>query len=227
MFKIIKSDLSRFNFPVAIIVTVSIFFGAFFITSALSQQAVPSNSVASSQSQPATITNDVTVQGDVADGTTDSGNTVKTGGVYNSTLPNYSANARVHWQFTQHGAAITAKMAPDNVVVATSGVVANTIASATLPAAVGKTTYISGFQVTADGATSAACTGFQVTGTLNSQLNYVFCWPAGVTTPATPLIVNFDPPLPATAANTTISVSVPAAGAGNTGTAVNAFGFQQ
>ncbi|WP_283807294.1 hypothetical protein [Bradyrhizobium sp. Tv2a-2] len=41
-----------------------------------------------------------------------------------------------------------------------------------------------------------------------------------------PLDVQFNPPLPASAANTAITVSCPSLGSGNTNNSVNVYGYQ-
>ena len=111
-------------------------------------------------------------------------------------------------------------------VTAASGNQANAVATATLPAAAGKTTYITGFQLTAAGATAAAVVSATVTGTISGTLTYTFVFPAGATAAAQPLVVEFPEPVPSSAVNTAIVVSLPAGGAGNTNAAVNAQGFQ-
>lgn len=107
-----------------------------------------------------------------------------------------------------------------------SGNVADAAAVATLPAAAGKTTTISGFTLSASGATA----GLPVVATVTDgtwTLDYIFVFPAGVLVSATPLSVVFNPPLPASAPDTTIVVTLPAGGAGNTNAAASATGFQQ
>lgn len=112
-------------------------------------------------------------------------------------------------------------------IAATSGNVANATATATLAGAAGKTTYISGFQVYGTGATAAAVVSCTVTGIVGPvTFTYPYAAVAGVAVANTPLNVTFDPPLPASAANTAIVVSCPALGAGNTNNAVNANGFR-
>lgn len=107
-----------------------------------------------------------------------------------------------------------------------SGNVANASAVATLAAGgAGVTTWISGFTVTAAGATAAANVQVTVAGLLGGSRVYVFTFPAGAAVAAQPLNVQFPAPLPASAVNTAITVTVPAAGAGNTHTAVVATGF--
>jgi hypothetical protein len=111
-------------------------------------------------------------------------------------------------------------------ITADSGNVANATATATLAAVAGKTTYITGFQVTASGATAASVVTVTVTGVVTGTLHYTFVAPAGATAAAQPLIVPFPEPVPASAANQTIAVSLPALGAGNTNATVTAQGFQ-
>lgn len=110
-------------------------------------------------------------------------------------------------------------------VSASSGNVTNAAAVATLAAVASKTNYLSGFQITAAGATAAACVNATVVGLLGGTRTYTFCAPAGVAVGATPLVVNFSPPLPASATNTAIVVTLPALGAGNTNAAASAQGY--
>ncbi|MBV9520231.1 MAG: hypothetical protein JO068_19165 [Hyphomicrobiales bacterium] len=112
-------------------------------------------------------------------------------------------------------------------VTAASGNVAAAAAIATLPAAQGLTTFISGFEITASGATSASCVNATVAGLVSGSLTYTFCVPAGVTAEAPALIVNFNPPVPAASVNTAITVTLPSLGAGNTNATVATHGFQQ
>jgi hypothetical protein len=108
---------------------------------------------------------------------------------------------------------------------ATAGAMVATIASAA-----GRTAYITGFDVTGTGATSGVGINVTITGlatAAGTTLNYGLQIPAGVTVAMTGggLFVKFDKPLPASAANTNILVSVPSFGSGNTECAVNAYGF--
>lgn len=107
----------------------------------------------------------------------------------------------------------------------TSGNAANVLGAATLPGAAGKTTYITGFEVTSAGATAALAVDVTVAGLANT-LHYAFVHPGGVPTGAAPLVVQFSRPLPASAPNTAIVVTLPASGAGGTNAAVNAHGYQ-
>lgn len=111
-------------------------------------------------------------------------------------------------------------------ITAASGNVANAAATATLAGASGKTTYITGFQCTASGATAGLAVNVTVTGLISGTATYTFTFPAGVAVGATPLIVSFPTPIPASAQNTAIVVSLPAGGSGNTNAACNAQGYQ-
>lgn len=110
-------------------------------------------------------------------------------------------------------------------VAASSGNVANATATASLPAVAGKTNYVTGFEITAGGATAAALVTATLAGVVGGPLSYTFGAPAGATTAAQPLIVEFATPLPASAANTAITVTLPALGAGNTNAAVSLHGY--
>lgn len=110
-------------------------------------------------------------------------------------------------------------------VNAASGNVAAAVAAATLPAVAGKTNYVTGFEITAGGATAAALVAATLAGILGGTATYIFAAPAGATVGAAPLIVTFRKPLPASAVNTAITISLPSLGAGNTNASVNIHGF--
>lgn len=118
------------------------------------------------------------------------------------------------------------EMRPGTPLNASSGNVANASAVATLAGAALQTTYITGFQCTAAGATAAAVVSVTVTGLLGGTQTYTFTFPAGVTTQASHLQPAFDMGLPASAANTAIVVTLPAGGAGNTNASCNAQGYR-
>lgn len=111
-------------------------------------------------------------------------------------------------------------------IIASSGNVANANAVATLAGAAGLTTYISGFCLAASGATAGLPVTATINGLLGGSLQFTFTFPAGVLVGAVPLVVNFAKPLPASAPNTGIIVTLPAGGAGNTNASANAWGFQ-
>ena len=103
---------------------------------------------------------------------------------------------------------------------------ANASAVATLAGAAAKTTWITGFQITASGATAAGCVSATVTGVITGTMTYTYCAPVGAAVGAGPLNVSFPSPIPANAVNTSIVVTLPALGAGNINAAVSAQGFQ-
>lgn len=113
-------------------------------------------------------------------------------------------------------------------ITASSGVVAAAAAVATLAAAAAKTTYISGFQCMGLGAVAAATVEVTITGLLGGTLTYLVSVPAGATVAVSPfpLDVTFNPPLPASAVNTAIVVTMPSLGVGNTKAVTNAQGYQ-
>jgi hypothetical protein len=117
--------------------------------------------------------------------------------------------------------------ATDTDVDNSSGNVANAAAVATLPGVAGQTTFITGFEVTATGSTAVLIVLVTVAGILGGTKTYEFVFPAGVTTLANPLVVEFSRPIPASAVNTAITVTLPAGGAGNTNAAATAHGFQR
>lgn len=112
-------------------------------------------------------------------------------------------------------------------ITASSGNVAAAVATATLAGAVGLTTYITGFEVTGAGATAPLVVNVTVTGTVSGTLTYTYTAATGATVPNQPLIVQFAPPIPASATNTAIVVSCPSLGAGNTNNTVVAHGYRK
>jgi hypothetical protein len=110
-------------------------------------------------------------------------------------------------------------------VKASSGNVANAVATATIPAIAGKTAYITGFDITGSGATAGAVVNPTITGLLGGITTYSLTVSAGVATADTALQRDFTPGFPASAVNTAIVVSCPALGAGNTNNTVNVYGF--
>lgn len=110
-------------------------------------------------------------------------------------------------------------------LIAGSGNKANASAVATLTGAAATTVYISGFEVTGSGATTALPVTVTVAGLLGGTQSYTYSFASGVLVGNTPLIVEFDPPLPASAVNTAIVVTCPASGAGGTNNTVVAHGY--
>lgn len=112
-------------------------------------------------------------------------------------------------------------------ITASSGTVAAGTATATLAAATGKVTYICGFAITSTGSTAAAVVAPTVTGIITGTMTFAYASVAGATLSNQPLIVPFAECMPASAPNTTIVVSMPTLGAGNTNATVNAWGYQR
>jgi hypothetical protein len=67
-------------------------------------------------------------------------------------------------------------------VVASSGQVSAATASASLPASLTRTNWITGFDVTSSGSTNAAVVTVIVAGTSSGTLTYIYATVAGVTT---------------------------------------------
>lgn len=111
-------------------------------------------------------------------------------------------------------------------ITAGSGNVANAAAVATMAAAVGVTNHIAGFSVSGAGATAGLPVIVTVAGIVQATRSFTYTFAAGATVANTPLCVTFDPPIPATAANTAITVTCPASGLGGTHNAVVAWGFR-
>lgn len=107
-----------------------------------------------------------------------------------------------------------------------SGNVANASAVATLAGAAGATTYLSGFYISGAGATAASVVSATVTGLAGGTMTLTVVVPAGATTAIAPVFLDFNPPLPASAVNTSIVLTLPALGAGNTNASVTAWGFR-
>lgn len=124
------------------------------------------------------------------------------------------------------GSQIVKSLPPGTPITASSGNVANASAVATLAAAATKTTYITGIIVTATGATLGLPVLVTVTGVITGTMTFVFAAIAGALLISQPLIIPFPTPVPASAVNTAIVVTLPALGSGNTNAAVVATGFQ-
>lgn len=111
-------------------------------------------------------------------------------------------------------------------LTASSGNVANAQAVATLAGTSAKTTYITGFEVTGSGATLGLPVTVTVTGLISGTMSYTYSAIAGALLENTPLAISFVPAIPASATNTSIVVTCPALGSGNTNNVSNAHGYQ-
>jgi hypothetical protein len=110
---------------------------------------------------------------------------------------------------------------------ATSGNVANSSAVATLAAVAGRTTFIVGFDITGTGATVGLPVVITVAGLAGGSITWTHAAIAGALLINTPLSVRLPFPLPASGANTPITVTCPAFGVGSTNNVVNAYGYQE
>lgn len=113
-----------------------------------------------------------------------------------------------------------------SAITAASGNVAAASAAATLSGAVDKTTYICGFSITSTGSTAAAVVSPTITGTISGTLTFTYASVAGATASNQPVVVNFSHCIPASATNTSIVVTLPSLGTGNTNATVNAWGYR-
>lgn len=107
-----------------------------------------------------------------------------------------------------------------------SGNKSNQAATASLPATAGKTNFVTGFEITSGGAVTALLAVATLTGLVGGQLDYVIGVLAGAVLLNQPLVVVFNPPLPASGVNVAINLTVPALGIGNTNAAATIRGFQ-
>lgn len=123
------------------------------------------------------------------------------------------------------GAAQASSLAETNLAESATGAAAQI--TATLAAAAGKTTHISGFVVDGLGATGASVVEVVVSGLLGGSLRRKVNVPAGATVAIAAVAMTFDRPIPASAVNTAIVVTVPSFGAGNTSSTVSAWGFNR
>lgn len=111
-------------------------------------------------------------------------------------------------------------------ITSSSGNVANVSAVATLAGTATTTAHISGFQCTGGGATAASLQTVTVAGVVTGTMSYTVAVPAGATAGMVPLVVGFVPAVPASAVNTSIVVTMPALGAGNTNATCSAQGYR-
>jgi hypothetical protein len=177
--------------------------------------------------QPATSNIGTVLAGGLAaSGAAASGNPVQLGGVFtqHASLPAVATGQMVGLQADDHGTLRTGRV-PLGVALTAAANVAAGANNQTLGAAANKMTYLAGFAVTGLGATAAGSITVTTTG-LTADLSFVLPIPAGVTAGVTPLVVTFDPPIPASAVNTAIVINVPSFGGGNTTASASAWGFR-
>jgi len=110
-------------------------------------------------------------------------------------------------------------------VTGSSGNVAAATAAASLPGVAGRTNYVCGFALTSGGATAAATVNVTLTGVITGTMTFNHGAQTGAGVPSSPTIVSFSRCVPASAANTAITVSMPSLGTGNTNASANIWGF--
>lgn len=108
-----------------------------------------------------------------------------------------------------------------------SGVVGSAgSAVATLTSAAGRLAYITGFSIASLGATTAIVAAVTITGLAAGTINFGYpVTGSGATTACPSLSISFPSPMPASAVNTNIVVTVATLGAGNTAVAAMATGY--
>lgn len=109
---------------------------------------------------------------------------------------------------------------------ASSGNVAAGVTTATLPAIATKTNYLTGLDIDGGGATAGSVINCTITGLVGGTATFPFTVIAGVLLGNTKSI-RPPAPLPASAVNIAIVASCPSFGAGNTNSALNAYGLAQ
>jgi hypothetical protein len=101
--------------------------------------------------------------------------------------------------------------------------------AATLTGSAGRMTYLEGFDVTGGGATAASIVEISTTG-LSNNLKWEMNVLAGVAGPVNAqggLFIRFPTPIPSSATNTNITVTLPSLGAGNTNASITVYGYTQ
>jgi len=136
------------------------------------------------------------------------------------------ADANGAAQFLRADGAASPIPAGATIMNASSGNIANNSAAATLDVTAPELAYVTGFEITAAGATGAAIVVATLAGVIGGTMSFIFGVPAGATAMASPLVVQFPQPIPAAAAGTDIVLTLPALGAGNTNAAVVLHGFK-
>lgn len=110
----------------------------------------------------------------------------------------------------------------ENSATGTTGAVV-----ATLPAVIGKQTFLCGFSIQSNNPTAGIVVNPTVTGLTGGTMTFVYSALAAVATvqsPA-PLNITFTPCIQSSAQNTAVVVTLPALGAGTTSAAVNVWGY--
>jgi hypothetical protein len=87
------------------------------------------------------------------------------------------------------------------------------------------TAYLCGFVVSGSGATVASVAPVIVEGLLGGPRSFAYGFAQGINTVNTPLVLNFNPPLPASAPGVQILITVPPGGDSNLFSMVTIYGY--
>ncbi len=118
-------------------------------------------------------------------------------------------------------------MATSPAVISKSASVTTSAAcAASLPNDGANFWFCSGFEITSLGATAAGAVKATLTGLLGGTITYDMAIPAGVTTAAAPLVVQFPVALAGVGVSTDVVLTLPASGAGNTSANVVLHGYK-
>ena len=117
------------------------------------------------------------------------------------------------------------KLFPTGITSISSGNKAATAATATFTHTGNNLFFVTGIEVTASGATAGLPVLVTLAGCVGGTMTWIFTFPAGVLVGATPLVIEFNPPLPEVDANTDVVLTLPSSGAGGTNASVVMHGF--
>lgn len=110
-------------------------------------------------------------------------------------------------------------------ILASSGIKANQVAVATLPAASNKRNYVTGFDITGSGSTLGSVVTATLSGLVGGDVDYVVACPSGVLAAVIPVVVEFRPPIPAAAEGQAVTLTLPALGVGSQKVSVILHGY--
>jgi hypothetical protein len=103
--------------------------------------------------------------------------------------------------------------------------VAAATATAAIAAVVDQTGYLAGFSISGGGATGTSRIRATIAGLAIGTMGIDIVVPAGAALAITPIFVTFPNPIPSSAANTAITLSVPSFGTGNLDVSIAIWGY--
>ena len=98
-------------------------------------------------------------------------------------------------------------------------------AAAAIAAVVGQVGYLAGFSISGGGATAGSLVKATIAGLAIGTIGIDIAVPTGADLAITPIFVLFPNPIPSSAVNTAITLSVPSFGAGNVDVSVAIWGY--